>query len=534
MTPDPFDFDLLIIGGGPAGLAAALHAARASHGQARSICVLEKGAEIGAHTLSGAVIDPRALATLLPEALGKLTPVRSESLLLRSARRQLSLPAWLLPPPMRHTAHAIGSLGEICKMLADAARALGVEIFTGYAAASLLRDDDGTVCGVVTGEFGRQRDGTPGPRFQPGMPLRARTTLLAEGACGSLTREAESLFGLRLAPQSYALGIKEIWRVRADQHRPGHVEHALGWPLAGQTSGGAFCYHYGENLVALGLVCGLEYRNPHFSPFDEAQRLKTHPALRELLAGGECLGAGARVLAQGGLQALPRLVFPGGALIGDTAGLLDASRTQGIHAALESGMLAAEAALEALDASTGTCSPDSLPQRLAASPLHAELQRARNVKPWLKHGWPGLLAAGAEQWLLRGHAPWTLRSRADYAATEPAVRHPQRPAPRREPGRVFTRDELLALAGVRHTEDQPAHLQVDRAVMEAEAVRTGGVEAQCCPAGVYAFARDGAAPRLTLTPANCLHCKCCEIKSPAQAVRWVPPQGGEGPFYSGM
>ena len=535
-------FDVVIVGGGPAGLASAIRLKQCARDAGReiSVCLLDKGSEIGAHILSGAIIDPRALDELLPDWRTRGAPlhtrVTQDSLLLLTPQHAWQLPRALLPPNLRHEGEYLGSLGELCRWLAREAEAMGVEIYPGFAAASLLSDDEGRICGVLSGEFGRLRTGEPGPRFQPGMALQARYTLIAEGTRGHLGRELETRFALRAGrpPQSYSLGLKELWRVPAAQHQPGLALHGAGWPLGNTASGGSFCYHYGDGLVAIGLVAGLEFRNPYFSPFQSFQQLKTHPRLRAMLAGGERLAYGARTLSTGGLPALPRLVFPGGALIGDVAGFLDAARNQGIHTVMKSGMLAAEAAAAAL---AGPAQPllTAYPQAFARSWLHAELRRARHFKPALKRGLlTGSLLAGLDQWL-GGRLPLVTRNPADHDGLQTAATSHPISYPPADGLLSFDLASSLQLANVAHAEDQPCHLQIaEPAAQFALSQQHASPETRYCPAGVYEPLPGPAGERLQINASNCLHCKACDIKDPGQHIIWTPPQGGEGPYYAQM
>lgn len=532
VSEETLDFDLLIVGAGPAGLAAAIRARQLAlaAGENYSVCLLDKGAEVGAHILSGAVIDPVALDELLPDWRSAGAPLRTQvtddRFLLLGESRHWQLPHALLPACLHNRGLYLGSLGDLCRWLAQQAEALGVDVFPGFAAAEFLHEASGAVCGVRTGASGVLRDGSHGPGYQPGTKILARHTLLAEGARGHLGKQAEAMFDLRKQAnlQTFSLGIKELWRVPASQHQPGLAIHVAGWPLGNTTSGGAFCYHYGEGLVSLGLIAGLEYSDARFSPYAEFQRLKTHPVFQAMLANGECLAYGARVLATGGWQSLPELNFPGGALTGDDAGMLDASRNKGVHTAMKSGMLAAEAALQSL-----TGQAHDYPAALRKSWLGKDLYRARNFKPALKRGLLcGSLLAGIEQKLLGAHAPWTLRNRADYLSLKPLSAGEQIAAP--------DRSHAVFLSNTRHAEDQPCHLQLfepAKAITLNHAV-FASPETRYCPAGVYEIIEEAQGPRLQINAANCLHCKACDIKDPGQNINWLPPQGGEGPIYSGM
>ncbi|RLJ65137.1 electron transfer flavoprotein-ubiquinone oxidoreductase [Sulfurisoma sediminicola] len=542
MEREAMEFDVVIVGGGPAGLAAAIRLKQLD--PAHSVCLVEKGAEIGAHVLSGAVMDPRGIDELIPDWQERDapldTPVSEDEFRFLTARGGCRLPSALLPACFNNEGSYIVSLGQVCRWLGAQAEAAGVEIYPGFAGAEVLYDEAGAVKGVATGDMGVGRDGRPGPNHQPGMALHARYTLFAEGCRGHLGKQLEARFELRRhsQPQTYGLGIKELWEVPPEQHRRGLVLHTAGWPLPSDAYGGGFCYHYGENLVAVGLVVGLGYSNPWLSPFEEFQRLKTHPEPRRMLAGGRRLAYGARALVAGGLQALPKLAFPGGALIGDDAGFLVASRIKGSHAAIKSGSLAAEAAHAALAAGRSRDELAAYPERFRNSWLYDELRAARNFKPWMAKGLVlGSAMFGIDQMLFRGRAPWTLGLAADHEQLRSAAECAPIAYPRPDGVLSFDRLSSVFLSNTHHAEDQPCHLKLGDGgtPIRINLARYDAPEQRYCPAGVYEIVRDEAnAPRLQINAQNCLHCKACDIKDPTQNITWVAPQGGEGPIYAQM
>jgi electron-transferring-flavoprotein dehydrogenase len=543
-------YDVVVVGGGPAGLAAAIRLQQLASvsGRELSVALLEKGSEIGAHLLSGAVLDPTALLELFPDALARgaplTTPVSSESLLYLTATRSFPLSALPLPPELRNHGNFVISLGALCRWLAQQAEAVGVELYPGMAASALTYRDDGAVRGVVAGVFGLDRHGRPKPSYQPGVELQARYVLLAEGARGSLSQQVIAGYGLDRGrePQKYGLGIKELWQVPEDSFRPGHVQHAFGWPLDNRTGGGSFLYHFGDRYVAVGLVVHLDYANPHLSPFEEFQRLKHHPAIAAHLRGGSRIGYGARAITEGGLQSVPQLAFPGGALLGCSAGLVNVPRIKGIHNALESGMLAAQAVSAALTA--GREGDTLVEYQLAyeCSRIRAELGRARNVKPlWSKLGTRAAVVLGGMDLWTRHLAGISLlgtlrHGRTDAAATglardfEP-IRYPK-------PDGVLTFDRLSSvyLSNTAHEEDQPCHLQLkDPDVpLRVNLPRYGEPARLYCPAGVYEVTHEAGRERFVINAANCLHCKACDIKDPSQNIVWTVPEGGGGPNYGNM
>ncbi|MBF0093788.1 MAG: electron transfer flavoprotein-ubiquinone oxidoreductase [Alphaproteobacteria bacterium] len=547
MMRETMEFDVIVVGGGPSGLAAAIRLRQLALGEGRDlgVCLIEKGSEIGAHILSGAVIETRALDSLLPDWKAKgaplRTPVAEDRFLFLTGRRAFSLPT---PPQMHNHGNYIVSLGNLCRWLALQAEAVGVEIFAGFAGASLLYDDNGRVRGVGTGDMGGGRDGAPTSAHQPGVDLIARQTILAEGCRGSLSKAAMERFRLRADcdPQCYGLGIKELWEVDPSVHKPGSVTHTIGWPLGGDVYGGSFVYHLEDHQVAAGFVVGLDYANPGISPFEEFQRFKTHPAFRPLFENGRRVAFGARALSEGGYQSIPRLSFPGGVLVGDAAGLLNVPKIKGVHTAMQSGILAAEA----IFAETG-------PEAAAYGPLvrdgwvGVELRKARNIRPSFRFGlWGGIAYSALDTYVFRGCAPWTLRQRADHAHLKPAAACEPVVYPKPDGKVTFDRLSSLFLSGVNHEENQPVHLRLRDAAtaVSVNLALYGGPEQHYCPAGVYEFeGKEGdafgrkegdAAPILRINAQNCLHCKTCDIKDPTQNIDWTTPEGGGGPNYPNM
>ena len=549
---ESMDYDVVIVGAGPAGLAAAIRIKdrAAAAGADVSVAVLEKGSEPGAHILSGAVMDPRALGELIPDWKERGAPLNQavtadEVLFLKEGGESTRTPHWLVPDCLRNEGNYVISLGAVTKWLAAQAEERGVEIFPGFAAAEVLYDEAGRVRGVATGDMGRGRDGEPGPEFQPGMELCAKYTVFAEGARGQLGKELIARFKLDEGrdPQAYAIGVKELWEIPADKARPGLVVHTAGWPMDGDTYGGGFLYHLEDNKVALGFVTGLDYKNPWLSPFEEMQRWKTHAAIRAHLEGGKRIGYGARAITAGGTLSLPRLVFPGGALVGCEAGTLNASRIKGSHAAIKTGMLAGDAIVDALAAGRGLDELEAYVQAFEASWLHAELQTAKNFKQWFKKGNRiGTLMTGIEQWLLPRlgikAAPWTVhRKVADHACLRPAAQMPRIEYPKPDGVLTFDRLSSVFISNTNHAENQPVHLKLrDPAVaLKVNLAVYAGPEARFCPAGVYEFVKsDDGADRLVINAQNCVHCKTCDIKDPTQNIDWVAPEAGGGPNYAGM
>ncbi len=544
---DSMEFDVLVVGGGPAGLAAAIRLKQLAEAKNReiSVCVLEKGSEIGAHILSGAVMDPRALAELLPDWKERGAPVTTEvsedRFLFLSETGARRVPGFMLPPSFKNHGNYVISLGNLVRWLGAQAEALGVEVYAGFAAAEILYDENGAVKGVATGDLGVGRDGQRTDGYQPGMELHAKYTLFAEGSRGHLGKRLIERFRLDEGkdPQSYGIGIKELWEIKPARFKAGLVVHTAGWPLDTSTYGGSFLYHFEDNKVAVGFVLGLNYANPWLSPFDEFQRYKTHPAIRGFFEGGKRLGYGARAITAGGLNALPRLVFPGGGLIGCDAGFLNASRIKGSHAAMKSGMLAAEAAFDAVGAGRQRDELTGYSSAFESSWLHDELSRARNFKAAMGRGlWTGTLLVGIDQTVFRGKAPFTLRTKKhDHEYLRPASEFQPIAYPKPDGKLTFDKLSSVFISNTNHEENQPVHLTLKdpRVPVDVNLDRFGGPESRYCPAGVYEFVKgDDGSDRLQINAQNCVHCKTCDIKDPTQNIVWVTPEGGGGPNYSGM
>ena len=545
---ESMQYDVVVVGAGPAGLAAAIRLKQlcAERGHDINVCVIEKGSEVGAHILSGAVMDPRALTELFPnwrELNAPLNaPVSEDRFMILTERSAFRVPNFLLPRCFQNHGNYVISLGNVCRWLGQQAESLGVEIFPGFAASEVLYHDDGSVKGVATGDLGVGKDGKPTDAYQPGMELHAKYTFFAEGCRGHLGKQLQERFKLRAGadPQVYGIGLKELWEIKPEKHQSGLVIHTAGWPLDSSTYGGSFLYHMENNLVAIGYVVGLAYTNPYLSPYEEFQRYKTHPAIRSFLENGKRIAYGARAIAAGGLQSLPKLIFPGGCLIGDDAGFLNASRIKGSHCAIKSGMLAAEAAFAAVQAGRTSDELATYPESFRASWLYDELHHARNFKPWMSKGlYTGSLMFGIDQTVLGGRAPWTLHHRhADHETLKQKTA--VQPIDYPKPDGVISFDRLSSvfISNTNHSEDQPCHLTLKDASVP---VRINlelydAPEQRYCPAGVYEIARDanGANPRLQINAQNCVHCKTCDIKDPTQNIVWVTPEGGGGPNYPNM
>ena len=542
------EYDVVVVGGGPAGLSGAIRLKQlaAERGKDLSVCVLEKGSEIGAHILSGAVMDPRAMDELFPDwkSMGAplTTPVSEDRFMFLTETGATKTPNWMLPGCFQNHGNYIISLANVTRWLGQQAEALGVEIFPGFAAAEVLYHEDGSVKGVATGDMGVARDGKQTDAYQQGMELHARYTFFAEGCRGNLGKQIEAKFNLRkdADPQVYGIGLKELWEIPPEKHKPGLVVHTAGWPLDAHTYGGSFLYHMENNQVAVGFVVGLGYTNPYLSPYEEFQRYKTHASIRGFFEGGKRIAYGARAIAAGGLQSLPKLTFPGGALLGDDAGFLNASRIKGSHCAIKSGMMAAEAAFDAVVADRRSDELTAYPEAYSQSWLFDELYRARNFKPWMAKGlYLGTLMVGVDQIVFGGKAPWTLHH--DHSDHETLKKKTEvEPIKYPKPDGVLTFDRLSSvfISNTNHTEDQPIHLTLKDASVPVNVNLElyDAPEQRYCPAGVYEIMRDdnGANPRLQINAQNCVHCKTCDIKDPTQNIVWVTPEGGGGPNYPNM
>ncbi|GHT89844.1 electron-transferring-flavoprotein dehydrogenase [Betaproteobacteria bacterium] len=540
---ESMEYDVVIVGAGPSGLAAAIRLKQlaAEKGAELSVCVLEKGSEVGAHILSGGCFEPRVLNELIPDWKEKGAPLNVEAaedrFVFLTEKHALKMPT---PPQMDNEGNYIVSFGNICRWLAEQAEALEVEIYPGFAAAEVLYNEDGSVRGVATGDMGIGKDGQKTDNYQPGMELLAKQTIFSEGCRGSLTQDLFERFDLRkdADPQTYGVGIKELWEVEPAKHQPGKVVHTVGWPLDTDTYGGSFLYHLENNQVAVGFVVGLDYKNPWLSPFEEFQRFKTHPSVRPVFEGGRRIAYGARSLSEGGYQSLPKVTFPGGVLVGDTAGFLDVPKIKGVHTAMKSGMVAAEAIFEHLQQENASTEVVSFTQKLKDSWIWEELYASRNIRPAFHWGmWAGLGLSAIDTFIFRGHAPWTFKVHADHSALRDKSEYARIDYPKPDGVLTFDRLSSVFLGSVNHEENQRCHLQLrdDSVPIQVNYAKYASPESRYCPAGVYEIlGEEEGKPRLQINAQNCLHCKTCDIKDPTQNIHWTVPEGGGGPNYPNM